>query len=167
MRSATQACAGGSSPPLRPRRASRMQAASGRATVSDDRQSIPRPVFRNLRVFAVDPGLTARFETAVMNETTLRIPWEELEKGPSGEYVVVVDADERGTRLHLPVDLDSSEVLAEGGLPPSDGNPQFRQQMVYAVAMRTIKNFERALGRMVHWPAAKSNGAYRGQLCLY
>src|SRR6266568_3969508 len=132
-----------------------------------DRESIPRPVFRNLRVFAVDPGMTARFETAVMNETTLRIPWEELEKGPSGEYVVVVDADERGTRLHLPVDLDSSEVLAEGGLPPSDGNPQFRQQMVYAVAMRTIKNFERALGRMVHWPAAQSNGAYRGQLCLY
>src|SRR5262249_11393991 len=35
---------------------------------------------------------------------------------------------------------------------PSDGNPQFRQQMVYAVAMRTIRNFERALGRVVHWP---------------
>ena len=50
--------------------------------MSDDRQSIPRPVFRNLRVFAVDPGLTARFETAVMNETTLRIPWEELDPGP-------------------------------------------------------------------------------------
>ena len=49
-----------------------------------DRQSIPRPVFRNLRVFAVDPGMTARFETAVMNETTLRIPWEELDAGPVG-----------------------------------------------------------------------------------
>ncbi|MDX6402506.1 MAG: hypothetical protein QOF27_3112, partial [Gaiellaceae bacterium] len=132
--------------------------------MSVDRQSIPRPVFRNLRVFAVDPGLTAHFETAVMNETTLHIPWEELEKGPAGEYVVVVDKDGSGTRLHPPVDLDEAALLAENGLPPSDGNPQFRQQMVYAVAMRTIKNFERALGRVVHWP---SNGKYRGQLCLY
>lgn len=133
-----------------------------------DRQSIPRPVFRNLRVFAVDPGMTARFETAIMNETTLRIPWEELEKGPAGEYIVVVDRDESGTTLHPPVDLDSPEVLAQNGLPPSDGSPQFRQQMVYAVAMRTIKNFERALGRVVHWPpSGKSNGTYRGQLCVY
>ena len=117
-----------------------------------DRQSTPRPVFRNLRVFAVDPGMTARFETAVMNETTLRIPWEELDAGPSGEYILVVDENESGATLHPPVDLDAPEVLAQDGLPPSDGSRQFGQQMVYAVAMRTIKNFERALGRVVHWP---------------
>ena len=136
--------------------------------VSDDRQSIPRPVFRNLRVFAVDPGLTARFETAVMNETTLRIPWEELDPGPSGEYVVVVDKDESGTTLNPPVDLDRPEVLAQDGLPPSDGSPQFRQQMVYAVSMRTIKNFERALGRVMHWPPyGDAKTTYRQQLTLY
>jgi hypothetical protein len=133
-----------------------------------DRQSIPRPVFRSLRVFAVDPGMTARFETAVMNETTLRIPWEELEPGPTGEYIAVVDEDGRGTALHSPVDLDLPEVLAEDGLPPSDGLPQFRQQMVYAVAMRTIKNFERALGRVVHWaPTGDRNPTYRSRLRLY
>ena len=145
-----------------------MRAASGRAHVSDDRQSIPRPVFRSLRVFAVDPGLTARFETAVMNETTLRIPWEELDPGPSGEYIVVVDKDESGTTLNPPVDLDRPEVLAQDGLPPSDGSPQFRQQMVYAVAMRTIKNFERALGRVMHWPpGGDAKATYRQQLTLY
>ena len=134
-----------------------------------DRQSIPRPVFRNLRVFAVDPGMTARFETAVMNETTLRIPWEELEAGPSGEYILIVDENESGTTLFPPVDLDSPEVLAEDGLPPSDGSPQFGQQMVYAVAMRTIKNFERALGRVVHWPPEgdAEKPTYRKQLTLY
>jgi len=132
-----------------------------------DRQSIPRPVFRNLRVFAVDPGMTARFETAVMNETTLRIPWEELEPGPSGEYVDVVDQDEQGKTLYPPVDLDLPGVLAQDGLPPSDGSPQFRQQMVYAVAMRTIKNFERALGRVVHWPPAGANRKYRRQISLH
>ncbi len=42
------------------------------------RQRIQTPVFRKLRVFALDPGLTARFETAVVNEATLDIPWEKL-----------------------------------------------------------------------------------------
>jgi hypothetical protein len=42
-------------------------------------------------------------------------------------------------------------VLARGGLPPSEGNPQFHQQMVYAAAMTTIENFERALGRRAFW----------------
>src|SRR5262249_39017984 len=36
-------------------------------------------------------------------------------------------------------------------LPPSEGTPQFHQQMVYAVASLTIRNFERALGRRVQW----------------
>ena len=38
-------------------------------------------------------------------------------------------------------------LLAQDGLPPSEGNPQFHQQMVYAVAMTTIGHFETALGR--------------------
>jgi hypothetical protein len=31
---------------------------------------------------------------------------------------------------------------------PSESNPQFHQQMVYAVAMTTIQNFEKALGQL-------------------
>src|SRR5262249_15206488 len=116
------------------------------------RQELAKPAIRKLRVFAVDPGLTARFDTALMNETTLMIPWEELAPGPVGEYVEVLDVDDKGRQLHPPVDLNRREILAQDGLTPSDGNPQFRQQMVYAVAMRTVRNFERALGRVVHWP---------------
>ena len=41
--------------------------------------------------------------------------------------------------------------LAQDGLEPSESNPQFHQQMVYAVAMNTIQSFERALGRRVMW----------------
>jgi hypothetical protein len=138
--------------------------------VTSDRQSIPPPVFRNLRVFAVDPGMTARFETAVLNATTLQIPWEELDPGPAGEYVVVVDEDEHGKTLHPPVELDLPELLSQDGFPPSDGNPGFRQQMVYAVAMRTVRNFERALGRKVHWPPRDGDSGrpeYQPQLKLY
>jgi hypothetical protein len=133
--------------------------------LASPRQTIPRPVFRDLRVFAVDPGPTAHLELLAVNETTLRVPWEKLKPGPIGEYVCVVDADEQGNVLFPPVDLDALEILAADGLPPSDSNPQFRQQMVYAVAMRTIKNFERALGRMVHW--APNGRTYRKQMRLY
>jgi hypothetical protein len=125
-----------------------------------NRQSIPQPVFRAVRVFAVDPGTTAHFESAVLNETTLRIPWEDVDPGPVGEYVAVVDRAD-----HTPLDLNDPTVLAQDGLPPSDGDPQFRQQMVYAVAMQTIRNFERALGRAVHWRS--QNGQYQKQLTLH
>ena len=42
-------------------------------------------------------------------------------------------------------------IVAQDGLQPSESNPQFHQQMVYAVTMRTIRNFERALGRLALW----------------
>jgi hypothetical protein len=143
-----------------------------------NRQSIPVPVFRKLRVFAVDPGLTARFDTAVPNEMTLSIPWEDLAPGPVGEYIAVIDADDSGQRLHEPVDLDRADIVGQDGLAPSDGHPQFRQQMVYAVAMRTIRNFERALGRVAHWPlrpqagkngrrSARPQARYEKQLTVY
>lgn len=45
------------------------------------RRRVPHPIFRKLRVFAIDPGMTGRFETAVLNEMTLAIPWERLERG--------------------------------------------------------------------------------------
>jgi hypothetical protein len=128
-----------------------------------ERQTIRTPVHRKLRVFAVDPGMTAKFETAVINEVTLAVRWEQLAPGPEGEYVVVVDRDHDGAQDA--VDLDAAHVLAQCGLRPSDGNPQFRQQMVYAVAMDTIASFERGLGRPVHWPP-KSDGSYRRQLAV-
>ncbi|MEZ0215312.1 MAG: hypothetical protein ACAH27_20520, partial [Xanthobacteraceae bacterium] len=40
---------------------------------------------------------------------------------------------------------------AQDGLAPSEGDPRFHQQMVFAVAMKTIRAFERALGRTVLW----------------
>ncbi len=134
-------------------------------------QLLPSPVFRKLRVFAVDPGLTARFETAVMNETTLYLPWEQLEPGPIGEYVAIVDEDDKGNLLYDPVDLNRPDLLAQDGLTPSDGGPHFHQQMAYAVAMRTIRSFERALGRLTHWPQQekpkRGKRKYERRLKLY
>ncbi|MCY2954581.1 MAG: hypothetical protein NTU53_21845 [Planctomycetota bacterium] len=91
-----------------------------------------------------------------MNVATLQIPWEQpgqapLEPGPIDEYLEVIDIDPATGACYAPVDLDHRYLLAQDGLPPSEGNPQFHQQMVYAVARKTIAHFEQALGRVVLW----------------
>ena len=124
-------------------------------TRSDGARKLPAPVpyERRVRVYAFDPSLGLDLETAVFNETTMRIPWEEsLEPGPVGEYLEVVDIDPATGCGYRPVDLNEPYLLAQDGLAPSEGNPQFHQQMVYAVSMKTIKTFERALGRVALWP---------------
>jgi hypothetical protein len=110
----------------------------------------PPPSHRRLRVYATDPSLSTRLSTAGVNDATLRVKWEPLNRGPVGEYVAVRDWDASGTH-HRGVDLDDPRLLARDGWAPSEGNAQFHQQMVYAVAMKTIEHFERATGRPVLW----------------
>lgn len=124
--------------------------------VCDAQPALQNPPYRRLHVYAVDPSLSGRLETAGTNDVTLRIRWEPLEaKGPVGEYLAVTDVDAAG-RLNEPVDLNDPRLLAQDGWAPSEGNPQFHQQMVYAVAMKTIEHFERALGRPVLWRHRKN-----------
>ena len=80
-------------------------------------------------------------------EVTLEVPWEEVAPGPTGEYLEVVDIDPASRTFYDPINLDLPALLAQNGLPPSEGVPQFHQQMVYAVSSLTIGNFERAFGR--------------------
>ena len=110
-----------------------------------------RPTSRRLRILAFDPSLMTRLETAAINEITVEVPWEDLQPGPIGEYIEVVDCDPASGFFYRPVDLDDGYLLAQDGLAPSESDPQFHQQMVYAVAMTTIRHFERALGRVALW----------------
>lgn len=109
------------------------------------------PPFRRLRGYAFDPSLSTQLDTAVVNHVTFRVPWEDVGPGPVGELVEVVDIDPPSGCLYAPVDLNDPYVLAQDGLPPSEGDPRFHQQMVYAVAMTTIRHFQRALGRTILW----------------
>lgn len=111
----------------------------------------PIPTYRKLRGYALDPSLALQLDTASISEVTFNVPWESLEPGPKGEYLEVVDIDPPSRLFYEPVNLDDPLLLAQDGLPPSDGVPQFHQQMVYAVASLTIRNFERALGRQALW----------------
>lgn len=112
---------------------------------------VPDPANRRLRVLAFDPSLAQRLETATFNEVRVAIPWEPLAPGPIGEYLEVVDYDPASGVFYHPVDLNHPSLIAQDGLGPSESNPQYHQQMVYGVAMTTIKNFERALGRVALW----------------
>ena len=117
-------------------------------------------------------------ETTGLNELTLSIPWEDNPRiegwngkqppkdvpndrkmvGPVGNYLEVVDHDPASGCFYAPVDLNDLHALARNGLTPSELNPQFHQQMVYAVAMKTIDHFERALGRVALWASRWQGG---------
>lgn len=109
------------------------------------------PPFRRLRVYAMDPSLATQLDTVSISEVTLKVRWEEnLRKGPVGEYLDVDDVDASGEPFPK-VNLNDSQILATDGVSPSEGNAAFHQQMVYAVAMKTIEHFEQSLGRPVLW----------------
>ena len=127
--------------------------------------STPKPPFRKLRGYAFDPALALQMDMAPISTIVYKVPWEDkkkplentgvLEPGPVGEYIEVIDYDPTVQKTYIPVDLSNDYIIAQDGLDPSEGNPQFHQQMVYAVVMTTITNFERALGRKVLWASRR------------
>jgi len=126
---------------------------------------IPDPVFRRLRGYAFDPSLSLQLDTVIFNEITFKVRWEgktypdgkdRFKRGPISDYLEIIDYDPASKCFYEPVDLNDERLLATDGLEPSESNPLFHQQMVYAVAMTTIQNFERALGRKVLWAGKKT-----------
>lgn len=123
------------------------------------------PPQRLLRVYAFDPSRGARLE----NHLLIRIPYENLDKGPVGRKIAVLDYDASNQCYYEGVDLNSASILGQNGLPPTESNPQFHQQMVYAVVMDTIRRFEAALGREVKWrrDSTSATTPYHAKLKVY
>ena len=133
----------------------------------------PLPKTRRLRIYAIDPSLSSRTETVAVNDITIPVKWEaNLKPGPTGDYVEVVDHDPASGCFYQPVDLNDPQLLASDGLSLDPADPRFHQQMVYAVSMRTIGNFEKALGRKVLWspsipPGSSRDGTFVERLRIY
>lgn len=124
---------------------------------------VEEPAQRRLRIFVLDPSVAAQHDTSNIAEITISIPWsKELGRGPVDEYIEVVDADPASDCFYEPVDLNDRHILAQNGLAPSETNPQFHQQMVYAVARATIEHFEQALGRVALWSSHRQYTGKRG-----
>jgi hypothetical protein len=130
----------------------------------------PAPSVRRLRVYAFDPQASTHIETAGTNVATIAIPWDPPEDsegkvhllpGPVNDYLEVIDIDPVSGHFYEPIDLSDPHLLARDGLTPTEGDPRFHQQMVFAVAMKTIKTFERALGRKVFWFSSDQTGSKR------
>lgn len=110
------------------------------------------PTHRYLRGYALDPSFSTLLSTYAINETVYRIRWEkELEPGPKGEYLAIIDFDPPSNKWYRPININDIDILSQNGLRPSEGNPQFHQQFVYTIAMRIIETFEDALGRKIIW----------------
>jgi hypothetical protein len=128
---------------------------------------IEAPVRRPLKIYAFDPMLgRAPFSTL-----TVEVANEPLHPGPAGARVRVVDYDGGGRCFYEPVDLDDPALLMQGGLEPTESDPRFHQQMVYAVAMKVLENFDRALGRRITFAGGKPltlfPHAFRGPNAFY
>ncbi len=123
------------------------------------------PAFRPLKAFAFDPSRGRNLD----NFVSFSVPYERLTPGPVGEYVAVIDFDASNGSYYEAADLDSPEVLIRGGLDPSESDPRFHSQMVYAVVSDTIRRFEFALGRKISWREASGReaGPFRNKLRVF
>lgn len=124
-----------------------VNASKGPNPILTDMIDIPTPETRPLRCYAFDPSHGKFFG----NVMTMHVKYEKLLPGPIGERVAVIDYDGQNKKFYKPVDLENPSLLIASGLSPTESDPRFHQQMVYAVASETIQNFEAALGRRIRW----------------
>lgn len=127
------------------------------------------PSARPLKAYAFDPSqgrnLGNHMTVNVRNEASDDPPTVLL-PGPVGKYLAVIDYDASNNVYYEPVDLDDPALLLRSGLDPSESDPRFHQQMVYAVASETIRRFELALGRRIRWGfrGGRKDDPFRGKL---
>ncbi|HEX3149622.1 MAG TPA: hypothetical protein VHR66_16220 [Gemmataceae bacterium] len=109
---------------------------------------------RKLRIIAQDPAVRVAGQILT---TTVEVPAEDLQPGPWGCRVQVIDYDSSTGVLLKPLEDAPTE---DGGFSDpfesaSDHtlltNPQFHAQNVYAIVMLTLARFEHALGRRIAW----------------
>ncbi|HEY5785963.1 MAG TPA: S8 family serine peptidase [Microlunatus sp.] len=149
----------------------------GIPAAADKAPALTAPPHRLLRVYAIDPTLATQLDRSLLSEATLQVHWEPLPSAadrpaPSqashdfGDYFAIADQDPSGRDYGVAA-LNDPRVAVQNGYAPSETNPHFHQQMVYAVALATVERFERALGRPVLWRGVGRTGdSYRPRLTL-
>jgi hypothetical protein len=103
---------------------------------------------RRVEVVAQDPSI--RVDGDIVT-AWITIPYEDLEPGPMGYAVHVVDYDATSQTMIQPVVVPPDADLPA---PPSErilSDPAYHAINVYALVMRTLHRFEFALGRRVAW----------------
>jgi hypothetical protein len=133
--------------------------------VRGTRHSLPNA--RTLTAIAQDPSI--KFRGKILT-AELTVPAEDLLPGPCGYRVNVIDYDSSTNTLYEPMSYEGQEwdskygdpfALKQNGRSSAKGrkrrdqtlldDPRFHAQNVYAIAMRTLAQFEFALGRRCAW----------------
>lgn len=119
---------------------------------------------RTLTIIGQDPSLRDRRGRILTAAVT--VPNEDLGAGPRGYRVQVVDYDATTNRMYAPLPRERWGSVAAPRDPYAAHSqrtratrfnarlledPRFHAQNVYAIAMRTLAQFERALGRRLSW----------------
>lgn len=115
------------------------------------------PPLRRLRIFTSDPSASRLAGRSAVAD----VPYEPLTIEPAqdgntryeclcGRLFELHMLDEQQRALAAPR-LDEPTQLMQDGYAPSEANPRFHAQMVYAVASRVHADFRRALGREPGW----------------
>lgn len=106
----------------------------------------PQPTIK-YRIVALDP--TVRGSNNKILYADVEIPNEKLSPGPRGYRVQVIDYDASNRILYKPAPHDERKNLR---LPSNvDKDREFHARNVYAIVMRVLARFERALGRRIGW----------------
>jgi len=103
---------------------------------------------RELTIVAQDPHVRVRGRILTAR---VALPLEPLLPGPRGSRIHVVDYDSTTRTLYRPAANLPPDGFADASDEKLLTNPHFHAQNVYAVAMRILMRFERALGRRVAW----------------
>lgn len=108
---------------------------------------------RKLTIIAQDPSIKVKGKIL---RTEVEIPAEELQPGPWGYRVQIVDYDSSTETLYKPLEyppLDgaNSDPFRRASDAKLLSDPTFHAQNVYAIVMRILARFEFALGRRVSW----------------
>ncbi|WP_284617812.1 hypothetical protein [Aquabacterium humicola] len=118
------------------------------------------PPWRRLHVFTSDP-IAKRIEgrTAIATVPYEPLAVETIDGVPClcGSVFELWMQDAAG-RLLAPPQLDEPHQLLQDGYLPSETNPRFHAQMVYAVASQVHAAFRHALGREPGWSFARGHG---------
>jgi hypothetical protein len=103
---------------------------------------------RQIEVVAQDPSVRKnnRILTAMVS-----IPYDDLDPGPRGYAVHVIDYDATTQTMYRPVRVPPDEVLHAPASSQILGDPVFHAINAYALVMLTLHRFEFALGRRIGW----------------
>lgn len=113
------------------------------------------PRTRRLKIVAQDPSI--KDKDGKILTANVEVPAEDLAPGPAGYRVQVIDYDSSTGTHYMPLVYSPAKngIYRDPFKIRTDSDilddPNFHEQNVYAIIMRTLARFEFALGRRIGW----------------